>query len=459
MKVGHSNDGSAVVSGAELVSSGAVLREHLREVLESPAFRGSRRCQQFLEHIVEKAIGSHYDELKERTLGVELFGRAPAYDTGEDAIVRVTASDVRKRLHQFYADTSASIRIEIPSGSYAPEFRRVAEPAIIPQPLAPQPLAPPPLAPPTVPAPAAEPERLVTEVYQAPRKLRPIIRYAIYAATALGLLFCVWLWRNQSGLSPRNVLPWSDLFRHDRPVHVIFADPDVSTIQQLLGFQITLSEYANRQYLRGIESAGPDLQHALRSLRGTNVPIVDAGIALNLAGLAGASAARLKIHAARTLQLGDIKTDDDFIFLGSPHSNPWATLFQDQMDFDFIYDASLRQEVIRNKHPRKGELSAYVPTARGFDTGQAFAAIAFVGNPSQNGHVLVLAGTNAEGTEAAGKLVSNLDLLSRSLRRCGIDPAGPAVRFELLLEVHTMAGSPNTFEVAACHQIQTAPSP
>jgi hypothetical protein len=234
---------------------------------------------------------------------------------------------------------------------------------------------------------------------------------------------------------------------------LIFADPDISTIQQLLGYQITLSEYANRQYVRGIDSVGPDLQRALRSLHGVNVPIVDAGIALNIAGLAGPSAARLRIHPARTLQLGDIKTDDDFIFLGSPHSNPWATLFQDQMDFDFAYDANLRQEVIRNKHPHQGEPGVYIPTARGFDTGQAFAVLAFVGNPSQNGHVLVLAGTNAEGTEAAGKLASNLDLLTRSLKKCGIDPAGLPVRFELLLQVHTMAGSPNTFDVAACHQM------
>ena len=448
MKVGHSNGGSEQISAGDLASNGLGLREHLREVLESPAFRGSRRCQQFLQHIVEKAISSHYDELKERTLGVELFGRPPAYDTGEDAIVRVTASDVRKRLHQFYADNSSSIRIEIPSGSYGPEFRRVADSAV----------APAPLAPPPGPSPAAEPERLVTEVIEPSRRPRLLIRYMIYAAAALSLLLCVWLWRNHNRPSPRNVLPWSDLFRHDRPIHVIFADPDISTIQQLLGYQITLSEYANRQYVRGIESAGPDLQRALRSLHGTNVPIVDAGIALNISGLAGASAARLRIHPARTLQLGDIKTDDDFIFLGSPHSNLWTTLFQDQMDFDFVYDANLRQEVIRDKHPRKGELSGYVPTARGFDTGQAFAVMAFVGNPSQNGHVLVLAGTNAEGTEAAGKLASNLNLLSRSLQNCGIDPAGPAVRFEMLLEVHTMAGSPNTFNVIACHQIQTAPS-
>src|SRR6266849_4063392 len=103
MKVGQFKEGTESHSGVKLASSGPVLREHLRQVLESPAFRGSRRCQQFLHHIVEKALGSHYDELKERTLGVELFGRSPAYDTGEDAIVRVTACDVRKRLLQFYA--------------------------------------------------------------------------------------------------------------------------------------------------------------------------------------------------------------------------------------------------------------------------------------------------------------------------------------------------------------------
>jgi hypothetical protein len=89
------------------------LREHLRELLESPAFKGSRRSQQFVQHIVEKAQAGQKDELKERSLGVALFGRTPPYDTGDDAIVRVTASDVRKRLHQFYSETDSAIRIEL----------------------------------------------------------------------------------------------------------------------------------------------------------------------------------------------------------------------------------------------------------------------------------------------------------------------------------------------------------
>src|SRR5258708_7254258 len=191
MRVGQSHGGSAIAGGAELVADAAVLREHLREVLESPAFRGSRRCQQFLQHIVEKAISSHYDELKERILGVELFGRSSVYDTGEDAIVRVTASDVRKRLHQFYADTSSSIRIEIPSGSYGPEFRRVVDSPLLP-------------ASPSVSSPAVEPKGTAAEIHQP--RLRRLIRYIIYAAAALALLLCVWLWRKHVSLSPRNVL-------------------------------------------------------------------------------------------------------------------------------------------------------------------------------------------------------------------------------------------------------------
>jgi hypothetical protein len=75
----------------------APLQDHLKEVLEGDAFRGSHRSGQFLKHIVDKAIAGHFDSLKERVIGIEVFGRSPSYDTGTDAIVRVTASDVRKR--------------------------------------------------------------------------------------------------------------------------------------------------------------------------------------------------------------------------------------------------------------------------------------------------------------------------------------------------------------------------
>ena len=95
-----------------------LLREHLQEIIEGKAFKGSHRSAQFLAFIVNQAITGRFDSLKERVIGVELFGRSPSYDTGEDAIVRVTATDVRKRLFQHYGEngTSSPFRLSLPLG-------------------------------------------------------------------------------------------------------------------------------------------------------------------------------------------------------------------------------------------------------------------------------------------------------------------------------------------------------
>ena len=129
-------------------------------------------------------------------------------------------------------------------------------------------------------------------------------------------------------------------------------------------------------------------------------------------------------------------------------------LFEDQLDFSFEFDKVKRSEFIRNRHRQAAESETYIPTAAGWGTGHAYAIVALVSNPNQSGTVLLLAGSNAEGTEeAAGKFATNLDLLSRTLKSHGMNPNGPPVRFEVLLRVSTMAGSPNTFDVIACHTL------
>jgi hypothetical protein len=159
----------------------------------------------------------------------------------------------------------------------------------------------------------------------------------------------------------------------------------------------------------------------------------------------------MEVHTARSLHLADFKTEDNFVILGSPRSNPWVGLFQNQLDFSFEFDQARKQEFIRNKRPGKEESSTYVPTAGGWDTGQAYAIVALVGNPNQTGQVLLIAGSNAEATEAAGKLATNVTLLAQTLKNHGIDPKGPTRHFEILLQVSTLAGSFNTFDVIAFH--------
>src|SRR5262249_27922474 len=101
----------------------------LARILESPQFRSSKRCSLFLRYVVEQASESRLEGLKERTLGIEVFGRAPEYDTNQDPVVRTAAGEVRKRLAQYYLEPGheEEIRISLPAGSYVPEVQPQAK--------------------------------------------------------------------------------------------------------------------------------------------------------------------------------------------------------------------------------------------------------------------------------------------------------------------------------------------
>ena len=100
-----------------------VLRE-LEAILSSYHFRGSKRYPALLQYVVDAALENRLGDLKERTLGVEVFGRDPGYDTNADPVVRVSAGEVRKRIAQYYHENghASRVQIELPLGSYAPEF-------------------------------------------------------------------------------------------------------------------------------------------------------------------------------------------------------------------------------------------------------------------------------------------------------------------------------------------------
>lgn len=430
----------------------AELREHLKKVIESAAFRGSHRSVQFLKYICEQAIAGHFDVLKERMIGVELFGRLPSYDTGQDAIVRVTASDVRKRLSHYYLSTagsSAELCINLPIGSYVPEFtheiRNAAEAETIPEPLS--------------------PEVTSAVTIKPAANLNPSVRFPrtrelwLVIATCIAAL-CLLLWgifrRPSAQASSRtSVLPWSVFFADKRAPLLVTSDPNIAEIQGLTGEPVSVSDYANQEYIHNAASLSPEIIHICRDiLRGDKAASVDTPIVASIAELAAENASRINVRAARNLHFSDFDTEGNLIFLGSPRTDPWISLFDDQLAFRFIYDHASRQEIIENVRPHPGELVKYVPTAKGFATGQSFATVSFVRNLNHGGHVLILAGANAEGTKAAGELVTNPASLSSALQRCGIRSSAAdsdaGQHFQILLHLRMMAGSPTAFDVAAC---------
>lgn len=106
----------------------AILDE-LRLISESPHFCNSKRYPALLRFIVEKTLEGKQDILKERTIGIEVFGRPATYDTNTETIVRFTAGEVRKRLQLYYSEQGkdAHIRIALPSGAYTAVFSLEAD--------------------------------------------------------------------------------------------------------------------------------------------------------------------------------------------------------------------------------------------------------------------------------------------------------------------------------------------
>src|SRR5690242_8965524 len=100
------------------------IRAHLEDVLASEIFRSADRLKRFLRHIVEQTLQGRSENLKEYTLGTEVFDRKASFDSRIDPIVRVEAGRLRTRLKQYYEGPGVndSLRIELPKGSYLPLF-------------------------------------------------------------------------------------------------------------------------------------------------------------------------------------------------------------------------------------------------------------------------------------------------------------------------------------------------
>jgi hypothetical protein len=459
---------SRIARIAESKEGLAALQQHVTEIIEGAAFKGSHRSGQFLKYIVDQAIAGNFKSLKERVIGMELFGRSPSYDTGEDAIVRVTASDVRKRLLQHYGKfgTHSDFRISLPLGSYLPEISRDGSDQLAalstvhsahgqesahhdPEELH---------------APAKEHEvgaaAILPDHGEASRHSGRYL-WLVFAALLVTLNLALWIYvwpgsilRPSASTLP---LPWSALFRSSHATQLITSDPNIVEIQGFTGGQLSVSDYANHNYLLGPNKLTPEeVLFCHRILRGDKASTFDTAIAVNIEDLAQANSKKVAVRGARDIQLSDLKTDDNFIFLGSSRSNPWTALYNDQLDFQFVLDANTKSEFIRNVHPRPHEQLTYVPTAPGWATGQSFAIVALVQNRDQNGQVLLLAGANAEGTEAAGKLATDATRFAPLLRACGI--ASPTQHFELLLRLNAIAGSPDHIQMVACHLLPSASS-
>jgi hypothetical protein len=131
----HRGEGQCLGNGTNEELDRIAIREQLDRILASSVFRNSRRNSSLLRHVVERTLEGKPDELKERSIGVDVFGKAANYDTNTDHVVRSVAGEVRRRLAQYYmeAGRETELRIDLQAGSYVPQFRLPAERPVLPQ--------------------------------------------------------------------------------------------------------------------------------------------------------------------------------------------------------------------------------------------------------------------------------------------------------------------------------------
>lgn len=414
------------------IEEAEAIRRELLTITQSDIFKRTRRSQEFLAYVVTKILEGRGDELKERVIGCALFGRAADYDTGTDSIVRVVANETRRRLQQYYQlnPESGAVRIDLLSGSYVPSIRVVERPA--PVALEALPELPPP----------------------STRRKFPFawMMAACFGALCVFLAVQNWQLRTQRPEpSRRTGLPWSALFSGNRGIHILLADTSVGGIQNLLQTRLSLSDYLNRNFIPQPDKVDKKTLGFLRFLEVNQYTSVSyATTAIRIAQIAQAAGAPVSVSFAREMSLRTFKGGENFVVLGSSRANPWAQLFEPQLNFTLEYGEGIRVPVFHNRHPRPGEPVEYISgTPPGSTLHETYGHLAFLPSVFQGGSILFVTGNGSQATEATGELLTDAPRLNAALAPLKLNPKDPAAHFEILLRVRDTTGAPVRSEVAA----------
>src|ERR1043166_5694290 len=123
-----------VFQARQAATRAPAVRQQWEKSLAHELFARSERMGRFLRLAVERALDGRSGELKEYSIGVEVFDRKPSYDPRVDPVVRVEARRLRAKLKAYYEGDGRHdpIQIELLTGSYVPHFthREVALPRL-----------------------------------------------------------------------------------------------------------------------------------------------------------------------------------------------------------------------------------------------------------------------------------------------------------------------------------------
>jgi hypothetical protein len=409
---------SAVVEESDVSApeAGAV-RLQLELLVRDELLRSSKRSVAFLRYIVDETLHGHAGDLKERTIGVNVFGKVLTYDTNLDHVVRTAASELRKRLALYYGreEHRRELRISLLPGSYVPQFHVPANPSV-----------------PTIESHAERGAETietfassdtVAESATATRRLHAITLRAV--AIALVILIAVaassWQWMKAQP-TPQQVF-WRPLLSSGTPVLIAVGDVPG-------GPPIASAETAAAPAPTQLGSGPP------------TVPFADAVTIARLAAVLATQGKDFVIRRESSSSFADFR-ERPVVLVGA-FNNEWSLKLTRGLRFSLAMDAAQRMIYIRDRehpearqwhwgidrHPEETErassktLHDYALISRTLD--------------SETGHdVIVVGGLYIYGTQAAGEFLADPQMTP--LPRAALK--GNSRTFQIVLETTVTDGT------------------
>jgi hypothetical protein len=424
----------------------------IQRVAASEQFSRSARLRDFLLYVGRQSLKERCPEIHEQEVGAKVFGRPASYDRSSDNIVRVNATELRKRIESYFESGGADepLIFEIPRGGYKPVFRRRR-----PEPAEQQTLEGEESAP-DVPAATAE-----TTI---PERARPSWRIAGFiwpiVSVSLAVTCVVLVQQNvamRKTLNPWESQPalkafWSGFLDSHRETDLVLPDDSASVMEDIAGKPLSLSDYMARSFIGQIQGSNMSADRKQDVNQVLNHNLITFGAVRAAQVLLGEIPPTYPryLTLARYFTADEIKRNN-VVLIGGKKAVPWDELFDDQLNFVTDYDYDHGLQIVRNRNPKPGEQAIYtVPV--GSTSLIGYTVIAFLPNPSHTGNVIILAGTDSDATGAAGAYLTSEDQMEK-LRATFHATRFPY--FEALLQTSRLSG---TFFDAELVAFRTYPS-
>jgi hypothetical protein len=374
------------------------IRQELDRVLASHEFRASKRSQDFLRYVTEHTLRGHADQLKERTIGIEVFGRSTDYEPSDDATVRVKAGEVRKRLGIYYSTEGSRdpVRIELPSGTYVPEFRATemlrAVEIRIPD------------------APAA--------TNQAPRPSHLSKKMLFAACVVVAGAAAAWF-STRTAVTPLEEF-WGPVFRGSSPVSLCAAYVPVYGLD------------------RDINSQPPVRPQDFVFLTDQFVGGGDLVATSRLTAMFTRMKRAYRLKVGNDVSFADLRSGPS-VLVGYSYtkwreiSSQMRYFIEVSPDFVGITDNGKRTEWALANLPRDRR------------TNEDYAIVSRMFHPDTHAMLVEIAGITQYGTDAAGDLVTNPDLMTEAVQDA--PPGWQNKNLQLVLRVKVISGAPATPKV------------